>query len=572
MQRIVVIGGVAAGPSAAAKARRCAEKADIKLFERGPNISYAGCALPYYVSGIVKDRRKMLVVTPEEFRARHNVDLRVQHEAVAVDPAARQVTVRDLVQGKEEVFPYDALILATGASPFVPPIPGAKLPNIFTLRTVPDADRIREMIATKEPKHAVVVGAGLIGLEMVEALEERGIQVALVELFEHVLPPLDADMAYLVEKKLRKKGVRVVTGDAVTEFVGDEQGVRVVRTRNGLELAAELVIMSVGVRPNVELAVQAGVALGANGTIAVNERMETNVPGIYAAGDCAESYNIITGEKVWSPLGSVANKQGRTAGANAAGGEARFGGVTGSLISRIWDLSLGCTGLSEREARQRGLDVEVIHVHPTNLAGVFPGAQALAVKVIADRRSGRLLGGQVVGGIGTDKRLDVMATALKGQLTVDELFDIDYAYAPPFSPAKDPVAVAGIVTSNVLKGDVHSITASELWEWIKRGDDLVLLDVRTPKEYQHERIADAVNVELDALRERIGELDAGKNTVVYCRQGLRGFLAARILQQCGFEQVSNLSGGMLSWQYQVEKGPVSDQKAAQVGERGEPAP
>ncbi len=548
-RRILVVGGVAAGPSAAAKARRCDEGAEIRLFEKGPHISYAGCGLPYYVSGAVRDRQKLLVMTPEAFRARHNVEVLTRHEVTQIDPEKKRVRVRNLKEGEERWYEYDALVLATGARPVVPPIPGVEAANVFTLRTIPDADAIIQSAARAEARSAVVVGGGLIGLEMAEALLARGLQVTIIEKMDQVLAPLDQEMALPVQKHLEEKGVRVLTGEGVEGFEVSSGAVTGVRTQGGAVLPADLVLLSVGVRPDVDLAQAAGVKLGPTGAIATGDRMQTNLEDIYAAGDCAESRNRVTGEAVWAPLGSVANRHGRTAGANAAGAEARFGGVLGSGVVKVCDLTAAWTGLSEREARARGLRVEVSHVHPLNRAHCYPEAKPLAIKLVVNAPDGRLLGAQAIGREGTDKRIDVLATAIYNGMTAHDLFDVDLAYAPPFAPAKDPVAVAGIVAGNTVDGEVRNITPGDLKRRLDAAADLVLVDVRTQEEYRAGHLPGALNIPLEELRQRCGELWPDRETVVYCRQGLRGYLAARILMQKGFSRVFNLGGGTLTWPY-----------------------
>ena len=550
-RRILVIGGVAAGASAAAKARRTDEDAEIVMFERGEYVSFANCGLPYYISREIADRGKLVVVKPELFRDRHRIDVRLKSEVTAIDAAARTISVRDVDSGEERSERYDSLVLTPGARPMIPPIPMVDAPNVFTLRTIPDMDRVDQWLQEREPTRATVIGAGYIGLEMAEALRHRGVSVTVVEKFKQVLPPIDADMATLVEDHLRESGVDVHTDNGVRALEGDGLVSRVVLDNNEV-IDTDLVVMSIGVRPDVQLAEDANLTLGPTGAIAVDALMRTSDPNIWAAGDAVESLHGVSGKPAWIPLAGSANKQGRIAGANAAGASLRMGPVFGTSIVRFNNIAAGVTGLNERLARHHGYDVASTLIHANQHAGYFPGAEMLAVKIIYERHDGRLLGAQAVGHDGVDKRIDVLATALAGNMTVDDLANLDLAYAPPFGSARDPVTVAGFVAQNDLSGAVEHVTSDELHDMLVENRDIQFVDVRSPEEYDQDRIPGARLIPVDGLRERIGELDADRPVAVYCGVGLRGYLACRILTQHGF-RATNLSGGIRGWRFDVER-------------------
>jgi NADPH-dependent 2,4-dienoyl-CoA reductase/sulfur reductase-like enzyme/rhodanese-related sulfurtransferase len=560
VRKIVVIGGVAGGASAAARARRTDETADILLFEKGPYISFANCGLPYYIGGEIGDRSALLLQTPESFRARFRVDVRVGHEVMAIDRSARTVRVRNLATGAEWGEPYSSLILAPGATPIRPRIAGIDLPNVFTVRTVPDSDAIRALVEQQqaaragggelEPLRAVVVGAGFIGLEMVENLHRQGLAVTLVEKAPQVLPPLDPELAAYVGGALEAMGVAVITGDgiaALEEVEGGGGSASAVRLESGRRLAGDLFVLGLGVRPDTRLATAAGLELGTTGAIKVNDRMQTSDPAIFAAGDAVELTHLVTGSPAWTPLAGPANKQGRVAGANAAGDDLRFPGALGTAIVRVGDLVAAVTGLSEKAARKAGLDVLVSYTTSGDHADYYPGVQEMLVKLIADRATGRLLGAQVLGGNGVDKRTDVFATAMAGGLTVDDLTNLDLAYAPPFGSAKDPAVVAGMMAQNVLRGQVGVVAPSALLDRLAAGDRLQLVDVRESYEYEIGALPGAVNIPIDQLRGRLGVLDPLLPTVVYDQTGKNAYLGARILSQRGFGDVATLSGGYALW-------------------------
>lgn len=547
--RIIVVGGVAAGASAAAKARRTNENASITVYERGPFISFANCGLPYYLSKDIVERDSLLVVTPSVLSGRFGLDVRTNHEVLAVDSAAKTVAVRG-PDGRQLEQPYDKLILATGSSPIRPRLPGIDGPGIHTLTTIPDAEAIRKLIDGPEPpRRALIIGLGAIGLEVAEAFLKRKMDVTLVDLMPQVLPPLDPEMAAPVSAHLAEKGAHLVLGDAIAAFHEPEP--YTAQLKSGRTIPFDIAVLSIGVRPNLELARSAGLSIGDAGGVVVNDRMETSVPHIYAAGDIVESKHLVTGKMLRMPLAGPANRQGRTAGANAAGGDMRFRGVLGTFIVRAGEVAAGKTGLSEREAKQEELDYFVSLTHSPDHATYFPGSTMMSIKLVVEKGTGRLLGAQVTGRAGVDKRLDVLATAVAAGMAVDDLGELDLAYAPPFSSARDPAQMAGMVAANLNTGAVEAITPAELRQVVAAGETPVrIIDVRTPEEHAKGTIPGALHIPLDQLRNRLQELegfDQNGLTVVQCRSGQRSYVAARMLVQRGFPNVYNLAGGYLSY-------------------------
>lgn len=543
--RIVIVGGVAGGAGAAAKARRVNESAEIFLFERGPYVSFANCGLPYYVGGQIEKRDSLLLQTPETFWNRFQVKVHVRHEALSIDRVNKRVLVKNLNSGETFQQPYDRLILAPGAGAIVPPLPGIDGENIFTVKTVPDGDAIKSFIHSKNPRRAVVVGGGFIGLESADVLKKLGLHVTLVELLPQVLPPFDSDMARFISDHLVGEGVDVVLGDGLKGFHGGPT-VTEVELASGRRIGTDFVILSLGVRPEIQLAKKAGLAIGSTGGIEVNDRQQTSDPDIFAAGDAVETVQLITGTKTRIPLAGPANKQGRVAGANAAGGDLRFPGALGTAIVDVLGLTAAKTGLSEKEAQQAKLSYYTSYTHGQHHAGYYPGSEMMHMKLIVENGSGRLLGAQIVGEHGVDKRIDILATALSFRKTVQDLENLDLAYAPQFSSAKDPVIMAGFVAANVARGEIQTVSCADLEKRIKEGTAPQIVDVRTPAEHAKGAFPQAKLIPIDDLRHRIGELDPAQETVVFCRIGLRGYLAARILQSHGFKRVFNLSGGVLS--------------------------
>ena len=545
--KIVIIGGVAGGASAAAKARRTNEAAEITVFEKGPYVSFANCGLPYYVGETIPDRQELLLQSPEKFWKRFRVSVKIRHEVLNIARQSKQVEVKNRQTGDIFFQPYDKLILAPGAGAIVPDLPGISSKNIFTVKTVPDSDAIKSYLNHHQPKSALVIGGGFIGLETAEALVNRGLDVTVVELAPQILPSLDPDMAALVTEHLINQSVKVITGDGIKGFFGKDNLAGEAELESGRRIPMDLAILSIGVRPELKLAREAGLEIGQAGGIAVNDHQQTSDPHIYAAGDAVETKHLVTGRHTRIPLAGPANKQGRVAGANAAGGDLRFPGALGTAIVETLGIVAAKTGLSENDSRAQGIDYFVSVTHPLDHAEYYPGAEPLHIKITAEKKTGKLLGAQIVGEQGVDKRIDVLATALTAGLGVQDLEHLDLAYAPQFNSAKGPIVMAGFVAANALRGEVQTITGEELQKKIANQVPIQLLDVRTPEEYQDDHIPQAHLIPLDVLREHLIELDAGKETVVYCRVGIRGYLASRILLQHGFNKVYNLTGGMLSF-------------------------
>jgi NADPH-dependent 2,4-dienoyl-CoA reductase/sulfur reductase-like enzyme/rhodanese-related sulfurtransferase len=547
-RKILVVGGVAAGASAAVKARRTDENAAIVVFEKGPYVSYANCGIPYYLSGEIADREDLFLVTPERFAKRFNIDVRTRHEVVGIDPQAHTITALDLVQNRRYQEPYDRLILATGNEPAQLKVQDNTPDGVFSMWTVPDADAIQKYMAEHHPTNAVVVGAGFVGLETTEALLTRGLKVTLVEVRPQVLPQMDHGMTEPLVTHLRRKKADVILGDGVISYEDDGQGrIQAVLLKSGRRIECGLVITAVGVRQRIALAREVGLKIGAAGGIVVDDHMRTSVADIYAAGDIVETIHLVTGESVKMPLAGPANKQGRVAGANAAGGNLSFPGVLGTMIVRVCDLTAAKTGLSESEARAAGFDPLVSYTHSSDHAAYYPGAETMMIKIVADRNDGRLLGAQIVGPKGVDKRIDVFATALMGRMKVTDLESLDLAYAPPFGSAKDPAVIAGMVAANIFRKEMAVITPEEFADRLQDEVNLQIVDVRTPEEYNAGHIAGAINIPLDELRARYQELDSSWDTVIYCGIAYRAYLAYQILSQKGFRKLRNLSGGWRSW-------------------------
>ncbi len=547
--RIVIVGSVAAGTSVAAKARRNTESAEVVVYDRDRDISYSGCGLPYFVGGEVEDLEELRPRDAAWFASRFDVDVRTRHDVVAVDGQSRTLRVRDLDTGAELEDTYDVLVLATGVRSIVPPIPGNDLPGVFTVRAPSDAAAIQAHLDRLGPaaSRAVVVGAGYIGLEMAEQLVRRGLAVTLLEAQAHAMPRMDADMSARVDAELRSHGVDLRTSTSITAILGDDTGVHAVTLSSSARVQAEVVILAVGVRPNVELAEQLGVELGETGAVAVDPRQRTSVPDVYAVGDVAESFSVITGHPTWVPLGSTANKTGRIAGHVITGGALEHRGILGTSILRVFDLAVGQTGLSETQARADGFDVEVLHnIKPAR--SPYLGGRELVIKAVADRASGRLLGAAVIGPQGVDKRVDVLATAITFGATVADLFHLDLAYAPPFATTKDPVHYTGMALDGAINGHAPLITPAELIARAQAGETWQVVDVRSAKDYAKAHVDGAVNIPLKELRTRVAELDATLPTVTYCNKGVTGNAGQNVLRNLGFARVHNLSGGNSNYQ------------------------
>lgn len=542
MAKVLIVGGVAGGASAAARLRRLDESAQIILFERGEHISYANCGLPYYIGDVIKQEEQLLVQTPEAMRARFNLDVRVNSEVVSIDRTAKKVHVRETHSGLEYDETYDKLILSPGARPFVPRIEGRDLPGVFTLRNVPDTIRIRKFVDSGDVQRAVVVGGGFIGVEMAENLRERGISVTLVEALDQVMAPFDKEMASLLQASLKQNGIQLMLGSSITGIRQTTEGLEVL-LNEGDPVPADMVMLSIGVRPESELARDSGLEVGERGGICVDDRQQTSDPDIYAVGDATETIDLMTGKPMLLPLAGPANRQGRTAADNIAGLDVPFEGVVGSSVIKVFDLTAASTGYNEKSLTRAGIAYEKTYIHPLSHAGYYPGGQQMTLKLLFSTETRRVLGAQAIGVDGVDKRIDVIATALKLGATVDQLQNLELCYAPPFSSAKDPVNMAGFTAVNILDGLTHI----KHWHDVDELDrsQVVILDVRTPEEFDLGAIDGAINLPVDDLRARYAELPRDKDILIYCRVGLRGYVAERILKQLGFDRVSNLSGGFL---------------------------
>jgi NADPH-dependent 2,4-dienoyl-CoA reductase/sulfur reductase-like enzyme/rhodanese-related sulfurtransferase len=536
--RIVIVGGVAGGASAAAKARRVDESAEIQIFERGPYISFANCGLPYFIAGEIDDRAKLIIMTPEKFWDRSRVRAYVNHEVLSINRSAKTICVRK-PDGKLHDVPYDKLVLSQGAKAIVPPIPGANLPHVFTLRDIPDMDRIAAFVNEGKPRHAVVIGGGFIGLEMAEAFHHRGLHVTIVERNPHILPLLDRDMAAHLQNQIRQDDFDFKTSVEAVRFTGDG-----VEFADGSRLPADLILMSVGVKAEVELARAAGLEIGETGGVKTNGRLESSDSNIYAVGDAAETMHALTGARARIALAGPANRQGRIAGANAAGAHLIYPGVMGTSIVRVLNMTAGFTGLNSSQAMKAGFTFFTSLTRDNSHAHYYPGAKPVLIKILAEEGTGRLLGAQVLGERGIDKRVDVLATAITGKMSVFDLENLDLAYSPPFGSANDPINTAGFVAGHIARGDLATV-APETWK--PNGE--YLLDVRDPDELEEfGKFINSVNIPLAQLRDRMAELPHDRPIVTYCQKGQRGYLAACALHGHGFEDVANLRGGFLQAQ------------------------
>ncbi len=545
--KTVIIGGVAGGASTATRLRRMDEKAEIIIIERGDFISFANCGLPYHIGGVIPERDKLLVITPEKLKKTFNIEARVKHEAISIDPKKKTISIRDLSNGREYMEKYDNLVLSPGASPIIPPVEGVDMPGVFTLRSIPDMDRINDFVTEKQPERAVVVGGGFIGLEIAENLQERGVEVTLIEMLDQVMAPIDYEMAAMVHQHLDFKHIRLALGDGLKAISADSP--LNVTMQSGKTVGTDMVILSVGVRPETTLAKEAGLKLGARGTIAVNDRMQTSNKEIYAIGDAVMVNNIISGKEVNLPLAGPASKQARIAADNIAGSDMAFKGVQGTSIVKVFDLTVGSTGLNSKQLADLGLPFKNVIIHASNHAGYYPGASPLAFKLLFSPK-GKIYGAQLVGLEGVDKRVDVIATAIRAGLSVYDLEELELAYAPPFGSARDPINIIGFLAGNLLRGDLETID----WNQVDRLDreKNVFVDVRDPEELAIGMIEGALNIPLGEIRERMNEIPHSKRVVIYCQVGQRGYFAARILKQNGFDVV-NLSGGYKTYSHAVGK-------------------
>jgi NADPH-dependent 2,4-dienoyl-CoA reductase/sulfur reductase-like enzyme/rhodanese-related sulfurtransferase len=542
--KLVVIGGVAGGATAATRARRLSEDADIILFERGFYVSYANCGLPYYIGGEIENRDDLFIASPERLRKRYRIDVRTSQEVTRIDRKNKEITVLDHETGKESREPYDRIILSPGAKPTKPPIPRVDLDKVFMLRDLPDSDSIKTYMEQNEVRSAVIVGGGAIGLESVENISRQGVDVSLIELGNQVLPALDYDMAALLHRHLRDQDIGLYLDDGVESFE-ERNGRILVRTRKGLEMETDLVLVAIGVKPEKKLAEDAGLRIGEHGGIVVDEMLRTSDPDIFAIGDAIEVKSLVTGETRLLPLAGPANRQGRIAADNVMGRKSRFNPVLGTNITKLFYLVAASVGEKEDQLKKAGRPYVASFTHSFHHATYYPGARVMAIKILFGPRKGELLGAQIVGERGVDKRIDVFSVAIKGGMTVFDLEEFELAYAPQFGSAKDPVNIAGFVGANILKGDLEVVQWHEL-AGLDRNEH-VFLDVRTTDEVkQTGTIMDAIHIHIDELRDRLDELDRTKTYVVYCTVCLRGYIAYRIMVQNGFK-CAILSGGLETW-------------------------
>ncbi|MCY9879251.1 FAD-dependent oxidoreductase [Vibrio natriegens] len=564
MTKILIVGGVAGGASAAARARRLSEDAEIIMFERGPFVSFANCGLPYHIGGDIQERSKLLLQTPESFLARFNVDVRVMNEVVSVNRQDKTIVVKNLIDGSEYEESYDFLLLSPGAGPIVPPIPGLDNHLTHSLRNIPDMDRIIETIQMNKPEHATVVGGGFIGLEMMEAFHQLGIKTSLIEMADQVMTPVDREMAGFAHAEIRDKGIDLKLGVALesVQFVPNEhvasfdsgesekhqhlEGELELTLNNGEKLTTDILIMAIGVRPETKLAQEAGLEIGALGGISTNEYMQTSDPSIYAVGDAVEEKDFVTGEPTLVPLAGPANRQGRMAADNMLGRSETYQGTQGTAICKIFELAVASTGKNEKQLKRAGIDYDKVYVHTASHASYYPGAEVVSFKMLFDPKSGKILGAQAVGKDGIDKRIDVMAVAQRAGMTVEQLQHLELTYAPPYGSAKDVINQAAFVANNIIKGDATAIHYDEMDSLT---DDQVLLDVRNPGELESVGfIKDAINIPVDQLRHRMDELPKDKEIVIYCQVGLRGNVAYRQLVNNGFK-ARNLIGGYRTYKF-----------------------
>lgn len=539
--KLIIVGGVAGGASAAARARRLSEEATIILVERGPDVSFANCGLPYHIGNVIPERSKLLVTTAERLRERFKLDVRTSSEVVSIDRTAKTVTIHDLKSGRYDIESYDKIILAPGAAPIRPAIPGADLPNVYTLRNLADTDHIKHAI-DGGVRQAVIVGGGFIGLELAENFVHRGVATMVVEHGRQVLGPFDPEMVSPITTAAAAKGVEMLFGQSAEAIVSSDNGMTV-RLASGRDCPAQLVVLGIGVRPESRLATEAGLEVGPRGGIRVNEFLQTSDPDIFAVGDAVETTDFITGERTQVPLAGPANRQGRLAADNVFGRHSKYRGTQGTAIVGFFDRTAAMTGVSEKTLKRRGQPYRKAYIHPAHHAGYYPGAEGMSLKLLFEPQTGKLFGAQGVGGAGVDKRIDVLAVAIQAGMTVFDLEEMELCYAPQYGSAKDPVNMLGFVAAGLVRGDHPQVD----WETIAGATDAtLLLDVRTEQEFNLGHIPGAINIPVDALRMRLGELPRDRAITAYCQVGQRGYLATRILMQAGF-QVSNLGGGFKTY-------------------------
>ena len=538
--KVVIVGGVAGGATAAARLRRLDEQAEIVVFERSGFISYANCGLPYYIGDVITDPQDLTLQTPESFFSRFRVNMKVRHEVTALHPEKHTVSVKNLKTGEEFEESYDKLILSPGAKPTQPPVPGTDLKKLFTLRTVEDTLSIKRYINRNHPKSAILAGGGFIGLEVAENLRELGMDVTIVQRPKQLMKPFDSDMASFIHNEMRKHGVKLALGHTVEGFAETEDGVQVL-LKDEAPLHADMVILAIGVTPDTRLAKEAGLELGIKGSILVNDKMETSAPDIYAVGDAVQVKHYVTGQDTLISLAGPANKQGRIAANNICGINSHYPGSQGSSIVKVFDMTTAATGINETIAKSTGLDVDKVILSPMSHAGYYPGGKVMTMKVVFEKETYRLLGAQIVGYEGVDKRIDVLATAIHAGMKATELAELDLAYAPPYSSAKDPVNLAGFMIENIENGILKQFHIEEIDQLPKDGS-VTLLDTRTPGEYARGHVDGFQNIPVDVLREHLDEIEKGKPVYVICQSGLRSYISTRILTGNGYD-VYNFSGG-----------------------------
>ncbi|WP_288217492.1 FAD-dependent oxidoreductase, partial [uncultured Citrobacter sp.] len=547
--KIVIVGGVAGGASAAARARRLSEDVSIVVFERGSDVSFANCGLPYHIGGKIPLRQSLILKTPEDFKSRFNIDVRTCHEVTSVDPVNKTVTVKNLTSGEIHTEVWDRLLLSTGAAPVVPPLPGLQQEGVFTLRNLTDMDAILAWIEQHNVAHTTLVGGGFIGLEVMEALSERGIRVTLLEMGEQVMAPVDPEMASALHQEIRNHGVDLRLRTALTEVLRTETGFRVALSDGGF-VQTDMVILAIGVKPENSLATVAGLEVGKRGGISVNACMQTSIPDIYAVGDAVETPDLVFQEPANIPLAGPANRQGRIAADNMLDHHSLYHGSQGTSICKVFSLSIGSVGANEKQLKAHGTRYEKVYVHAADHAGYYPGATMISLKLLFSPDTGKILGAQASGKKGVDKRIDVLSVAQRAGLTVNDLEHLELTYAPPFNSARDVVNQAGMVAANVIRGDTAICHVSDVLQ--REPDRYCLVDIRSPEELkQFGEYPDALSIPLDSLRENLEKLPVDKEIFIGCQSGLRGHVAYRILQAHGF-RTYNLSGGFITWQAVTE--------------------
>ncbi|MFX1293258.1 MAG: FAD-dependent oxidoreductase [Promethearchaeota archaeon] len=546
MARVLIVGGVAGGASAAARLRRLNENIEIIMLDKGPYVSWANCGLPYYIGKVIRNRGALELVTPTRFRVRFNIDARVDHEVLSIDRENKTVQIQDLIREEEYKMAYDYLILSPGAAAIKPPFPGSDEVPLFLLRTISDAETIKDYVDENTLQHAVIIGGGFIGLEMVENLSKRGVKVTIVEMLDQVMPPLDREMAQFIHKELIMNDISLVLEDLVDSFGRTNEDKPYIKTKGGRIIETDLIVLCIGVKPETKLAREANLKLGPKGHIIVNKYMQTSDPSIYAVGDAVQVLNLQTKQPTAIPLAGPANKQGRIAADNICGRKTEYKGILGAFVLKLFDMTITSVGLSEKDLKKTSIQFEKIYLHPSNHASYYPGARPMAFKLIFDKSSGKILGAQIVGGPGSEKRIDIISAIIKKDGTVFDLEELELTYAPPYSSAKDPVNMAGFIAANVVRNDYA------VWHWhdldtIKQKNGF-LLDVRTPLEHKLGTIEGAININDLKFRDHLNEIPKDRAIYTFCATGYRSYLTTRILLQHGYKEVYNLSGGMVTYQ------------------------